>query len=374
MRILRCTVPIELVDSYNIKTLLQENLNYIVPDIVVDMIKDSIYGDKIVRNDDFFEVYSEKEYTGQDLTGKKLITFRNGGIGDLMFQLPSLKKLKETTGVHITVVCNKNYVSIFEGLNYIDVINYLPFTTDEIEKSDYFLSFEGLIENNPDAETYDAYVLHAHKFGVEPETQRPKLSLDEKVESEVVRELSKYKCERRIVIAWSASVAIRSVDPNVYAQLIATTPETFRFFICGSPKDIPEIKHFINQLSQFKNRITNWAEKYSDLRYSMALIKHSDVVIGPDSGLLHVAGGYEIPVIGLFGAFPSRLRLNHYKKAMGINAKSNCMFGRGTTNNCFQHGTGSCALANKKMEYFSPCMSAITHTQIIYCLTRLKIL
>lgn len=375
MRIFRSQIPIELEDSYKQKTVLKEDVNYIVPDNVVEMIKQSEFAERVCRDDDFYEIYGKMEYTGQDLTGKSLITFRNGGIGDLMFQLPSLKKLYDTTGVKITVVCNKNYMCIFEGLEYVNKIMSLPFTTDDIEQYDYYINFEGLIELNPDAEILDAYTLHAKKFGVEPDSLTPVLSVDKDAEEKVLRDLDNYKSKKRIAIAWSSSVAIRAIDPTVYANVIATTPPDYRFFICGSKKDVPEIKTFIAQLPGLKNKITNWAEKYDELKYSMALIKNCDCVIGPDSGLLHVAGGYGIPIVGLFGAFPSRLRLKHYKNTIGINAKSTCTYGRGETNNCFQHGTGSCNLAQKRMEYFSPCMSkAINHNHVIYALTKLRIL
>ena len=38
MRILMCTVPIELEDSYHNKTLLEQNQAYVVPDVVVELV------------------------------------------------------------------------------------------------------------------------------------------------------------------------------------------------------------------------------------------------------------------------------------------------------------------------------------------------
>ncbi len=46
-----------------------------------------------------------------------------------------------------------------------------------------------------------------------------------------------------------------------------------------------------------------------------AIIETLDLIIGPDSGLLHLAGALQTPILGLFGAIPPFLRLNDYSNA-----------------------------------------------------------
>jgi len=86
-----------------------------------------------------------------------------------------------------------------------------------------------------------------------------------------------------------------------------------------------------------------------------------------------MAGGLGIPLIGLFGAFPSQLRLSHYDNAIGIDANTSCEFskGEGSLRGCFEHGSGPCRMALRNSELFSPCMKLITSDHILLAMQKL---
>lgn len=361
---------------------LQKDVEYVVADIMPVTIYKNNLRDAIEYDKNFYEDdrVKKKIYNGESLFRKKLITFRNGGIGDLIFQLPAMKEIKDiyTTNVELTLCCSEQYLDIFKKIDYIDTIITLPLELDLLLSHDYFVNFEGLIESSDRAKYINAYDLHAEKFFVKPKNINPVLSSDEQNDKIVLREIDKTKTN--IVIAFQPSATIRGIHPDLYANTIAEIGSKYpnvRFYICGTKNQSENAEELINVLKNQAKifNCINWSKKYSDLGMTISLIKHSNCVISPDSGLLHIASGFEIPVIGLYGAFPSKLRMGYYKNAIGLDSISNCIFGESNEyKSCFQHGLNSCNSAVKNAELYSPCMNIFKPSDIIEALEDLKII
>lgn len=374
MRTIIVAIPLILHDSEKNQIPLQNNVEYVVPDIIPDLLDKEGFKKHIIKNEDFYEGREYKLYRGQNLDNKTLIFFRSGGIGDLIFPLPAIKTLKEKYPTcKVYACCNEAYRCLFEELDYIEDVISLPLRLDDLTTKDYYTNFEGLIEGNPDAEKVNAYDLHATKFFVKPENMAPELKVNENVEKQVKMELMKWSNQKKIVVAFSSSVAIRGVDPAKYRELIdSVNDQNVKWFMIGTGGQQKEMDLFIRSCKN-KNKIVNWSRDHKDLVQTMALIKNSDCVIAPDSGLIHIAGGFGIPVIGLYGAFHSSLRMKYYRNAVGVDAMSTCVFARGDYRCCFQHGTGSCNLARKVYERYSPCMQVIKVKDMKKALEVLKI-
>lgn len=377
MRVIQLSNSATLTDAEDRLTTLEEKIDYVVSDNVPETLSQFGYEKEILKNEDFYKITEGKQYTGQSLDNKSIITFRHGGIGDLIFQIPALRELKKRYPTcHITVCCGESWACIFDDLPFIDLVVSLPLKLEFLLQHDYFVTFEGVIEvPDSDGEKINAYELYAQKFYLIPESYTPELRVKPVNEMPVLNELNKgIKDVKKVVISYSASVPIRAINPEVYREVIDACPPDVKFYITGTPRQQAGLDQLIS-LCKTKNRVVNWSKKgFSHLRYTMALIKNCDCVISPDSGLVHIAGGFGIPVIGLFGAFPSELRMKYYKNAIGIDSMTTCWFAKGDFRSCFQHGNGSCEMAKKIGEVYSPCMSFIQPVQILNSLKILKII
>lgn len=381
MKIINLKREVSLTSLDGKTTKIKENTDYVVSDGLLSKIISFGYASNVFYSKDFDEYFKDKLLPpGADLSGKSLLTFRNGGIGDLLFQLPSLKYLKNKYPTSkIFVCCNFRYKDLFTALDYIDGLEELPLTVEFLNKFDYYMNFENLIENNKEAETKNAYDLHAEKFHISSILPPPELGVLPEIEKEVKNFLLPYKDKTKIVISYAASVLARSVNPELYIELIhhLSNRKDIIFFISGSKPQQSGIESLTKRIPRkmVKDLPLEYAE---NIAYTMALIKNSNCVIGPDSGLLHIAGGFGTPLIGLFGAFPSSLRLKYYKKAKGLNGIMNCFFARGDWKCCFQHhfenSEGKCFLAEKRDEKYSPCMNYIKLKNILISLQELKII
>ena len=90
-----------------------------------------------------------------------------------------------------------------------------------------------------------------------------------------------------------------------------------------------------------------------DLRTAIIVASMMNYFIAPDSMFIHIAGAFRIPTIGLYGPFPSALRMKYFTRSIGIDAKTNC-------SPCFKHSHHPCDKGDP-----SPCMAMIQPKHIL---------
>jgi hypothetical protein len=96
------------------------------------------------------------------------------------------------------------------------------------------------------------------------------------------------------------------------------------------------------------------------VRQSLTLVNRYDMVVGPDSFLLHAAGALRKPMVGLYGPFPSALRIAYFENAIGLEAKVPC-------SPCFLHDSEPCIKG-----FPSPCYSLVDVVDIFQAIDYLK--
>lgn len=63
-----------------------------------------------------------------------------------------------------------------------------------------------------------------------------------------------------------------------------------------------------------------------NIRHAAAILKECDVLVCPDSSMLHVGGALNMKMVTLFGSMPPACRINHYHNAIAIiNQKIPCI-------------------------------------------------
>ncbi len=60
------------------------------------------------------------------------------------------------------------------------------------------------------------------------------------------------------------------------------------------------------------------------MRQSAAVLATCDIVIGPDSAIIHLCGAMGIPGIGLFGPFTWQERTKYHPSIFGMNGQAPC--------------------------------------------------
>ncbi|MFO7599370.1 MAG: glycosyltransferase family 9 protein [Candidatus Desulfacyla sp.] len=237
----------------------------------------------------------------------------------------------------------------------------MPLEKEMMDRYDHILFFQGIIEGNPEAEKKNAYDLVKDAFHLaELEDPLPRVYVEENARTRARDFVTRTEFGRRykIGVQVSPSLPVRAVPPQLFVDFVASLSDDFMVFLIGGEAQWHEMDSIISHLPQQKQQQAVNASRYlPTLAEAAALIGEMDLVIGPDSSMLHVAGAHRKPLIGLYGPFPSALRLKYYKNAIGLDSMTLCEFGRGQYSSCFEHGEGECSLARKTGQFYSPCMT-----------------
>jgi ADP-heptose:LPS heptosyltransferase len=264
---------------------------------------------------------------GTDLTGKRIMVFRFGGIGDMLFLEPVLRWLKvKFPGLFIRFATANRDPLIYNDA--IDELHLMPFDKSLLDDVDYHAYFQGIIESNPDAaKVVPAVDLFFRAFNYDPQwignkEKRPmvKLSQDEK-------EWGKKEAEKRglntmftIGIQIDTSSVLRNFPKLVMKQVIdvLSLEHDVRIMLIGT-KEQEVIAHFYKEGRESIRLATEYT-----VRQQIILAHHYQLIIAPDSFMVQVAGAIGIPVVGLYGPFASRTRMGYFEKAIGIDVDCKC--------------------------------------------------
>ncbi len=297
--------------------------------------------------------------------GQRLLVIRHGGIGDLLFITPILKEIKfRYPELKITLMTRVTYHSLFSKYPYIDrLINHAWPNVFTLLTHDYILFFDKSIEVDPDAEKMNVYDLFSIKYAkvkLYDSEKRPVIRLIDKKEY-ILKEFPFILDGKiNIGIQIKAGSPVRTPSPEFWKRLIQNLAEVVpncRIFLIdkGASEISENIKREIHK-KRGNLEIICTARQSRDLQDLMNIVAFMRLIIAPDSSVIHIAAGLGIPSIGIYGPFPSSLRVKYYPKTIGIDAPSKCA-------PCFTHGHKPCKMA--KNYNYSPCFEDIDYHYVI---------
>jgi ADP-heptose:LPS heptosyltransferase len=367
--IAECVQTCEFTQNKFKKQKLKKKKKYVMGlGIYKQLWYDVVSGKKILRPSTvkFKNIY--RPYQGQDLTDKKILITRTGGIGDLLFILPNLKYLKEKYPTcKIYFACGPQYQDMVNNWDCVDEILDQPFPFAFLTTSHYHAAFEGVIERAEEAKYTNAYRLFTDWLGLElPDeklipVQEPKPLLVDICNNFLTE---REQTEGFIILQLRASSPIRSPRPTFWKNIIdGLGKRNYNVIITDTPhmeKDIDKFIETLNPLTQERTR--NFSKQSISLDYSIALTSLAKCAISPDSSLIHIATSMSIPAFGIYGAFPGNIRLSTYKNVdwiepVGIKCSP-----------CFIHGPKPCI---NSIDSHPVCYDKINVTEILDRVERL---
>jgi ADP-heptose:LPS heptosyltransferase len=336
-RVPRFTI-IEMVKDV---TLKQRDANYDLKKgseiLCIDsMAKDAIKnGAARESSRTFSDVYNI--YSGENLDGKSIMVWRTGGIGDILFIRPILVHLKKKyPTANIMFGTRKAYHGLVQlWTDAIDELSGMPLEMEStVDRADYHLSFEGLIEQCNQAETMDVHDLFAIFAGLDPD----------KIEWSVPISLppaGKPRTDKYAVIQYRASAVVRTpYVGSIVAAINACTDAGYNAVISDRPEAARDIDDIIS-CCKSPEMVENFAYKTTGLVDAVRLITNAALVIAPDSAQMHMAAMQGVPSIGLYGPFPGAVRCSRYPLAKWIEPPISEVCEHGGRH-CFTHQYATC--------------------------------
>jgi len=227
----------------------------------------------------------------------------------------------------------------------IDEVIDLPFSVDQIFKSDYQIVFEGVIERCKEAEKVCSYNLFTRWMGLNlpDELLIPKQTPNGKCLSNCLSILGdlKIKPKEFIILQMRASSPVRTPSNTVWSKLIKILVEKgHTILLTDAPHKSSEIDQFIINLKlsdEDKNKVQNFSKFSKAISDTIALTSLAKLAISTDSSLTHIAESVGVKSFTIMGPFPGNVRLSTYKNNDWIDvvSKSGC-------SPCFIHSQRPC--------------------------------
>jgi ADP-heptose:LPS heptosyltransferase len=315
----------------------------------------TVSGDCLGMSYPFEGVYPK--YSGEDLTNKRILMFRTGGIGDLFFlsSIPYYLK-KKYSGCFIRVAsgCKEP----LENSPAIDELYSMPFDVTLATDVDYVAYFQGIIESSSEkSKTTHAVDMFFSYFNIDSthlpaEEKKPRLIFKSDEMTWLAEELKKLSVTEKdlvIGIQMETSAPLRNYPRENLKTIIdiLAKEENVKIFIIGSMQQA--------QTAGFlKGNHPNVIPAISyDVRKSIVLLNRYNIVIAPDSFIIQAAGALDKPLIGLYGPFASEVRMKYFRNAIGMEPKVVC-------SPCYKHDYRACIKG-----FPSPCFSLITPENVL---------
>lgn len=262
----------------------------------------------------------------KDWNGKKIVIMRPGGFGDLLFLTPSIREIKRrwpTAEVHVCAY--SRFQPILMASQADQIVSY-PLSLDDAETYDAWCLLENVIEGNPEAESIHAVDIVAKRIGLSS-LENKEMAYDLTPE-EVAWAAEHYprSSRSRVAIQIEASGKARNYPGNLLTEvIIRLAQKNIEVFLLGLPgkvatKSTPLVRNLMLENLGF--------------RQSVAAMATCDVLLGPDSVMVHVAGAIHMPALGLYGAFPWALRTAYAPTVEAIQGHGGCDLAP-----CFYHGS-----------------------------------
>jgi len=311
----------------------------------------------------FVDLY--RPYNGEPLDGKTLLVWRTGGIGDLLFIQPNLIYLKEKYPTcRIVFGCSTNYFQLINNWTCIDEIFLLPTELELFEKCDYHVTFEGVIERCKEAENSNAYRLFSKWMGLNlPDELLIPRQYTKSKNNDLVRKQLEDKginIGDYVFVQVRTSSPIRSPSAYCWKSIIERlVKDGHTVVIADSPRVHQNIQDFIDGIIEieYRSKVFNFCNLSTSIDIGISIANYSKLMICPDSAFVHIGAALRKPVLGIYGPFPAKIRMETYLNCDWIEPEPSgiCEYGG---RYCCIHGHKPCP-AN--INGVSPCMEHIDY-------------
>ena len=340
---------------------LEAGKRYVMAEDVEGQLR-AIQGDKMGMSYPFESVY--KKYEGQDLTNKSIFVYRSGGLGDIMFLSPVFRYLKKRYPGCIIKVASSCGQSL-ENVPEVDALYNMPFDVKFLDGASYICYFQGILESSSEvSKRTHAVDMFFSYFGIDSlqfpnEDKVPRLYYKKEELDWLKQTLTTIgvKEEHYVIgIQMESSAPLRNYPKEKFKVIIDTLcrEDNVKIVLIGTEQQEIAANYY-----RGNNPNVLLATRYT-VRQAMVLASRYDLVIAPDSFMIQVAGALEKPQIGLYGPFPSSVRMKYFKNAIGMDPSVVC-------SPCFKHDFRGCIKGNP-----SPCFSQLSIDDVLQAADYLK--
>ena len=250
----------------------------------------------------------------------KLLIFNGGGgYGDQILTWPVAHILSKRFGFQVHVLTDPGNNCCWWGFPWVKSVQVIPCAWEQIKLFDAFAPMESVVNMDEHADQEHPVDAMLRKMGVDPETIDPseKCVRPNFTQSEMGSLMSiKQKYPRLGLYQLAPANPIRGLPPADSAWLALKLAEATPgiHWLCLHDEFVPKEYREVLETKAVERKQSNLQAFVADnLRELWALAEHVDIVVSPDSMMVHVAGMFGTPCVGLWGPLDPVKRVAYYK-------------------------------------------------------------
>lgn len=261
---------------------------------------------------------------------KICIKRRLGGIGDVLMTTPLLKAIKRLLPhCHLIYATDIKYAQgaladIILHNSYVDEL--VPFSEAAIHEYDYSVDITttGLDREKSGSIPPNRIDMFADAVGVSVDADPvPIYEVKEDEREEATKEIEeKYLNGRDRNSIKIIAVQARSNDARRTWPLKHV--EELNDLLAEDENNIILVFDWGKTADKWKQKDRIFPIKNLELPKVAALVEQSDLVVCPDSAMLHLAGALNKKIVSIFGPIPPESRINHYNNASAVKLNLAC--------------------------------------------------
>lgn len=261
---------------------------------------------------------------------KVLLFNGSGGYGDQILTWPVAKLLHDDYGFQVHVMTDPGNNVCWWGFPWVKSIQIVPCLWEQVKLFDAFFPMEAVVNMDEHQDQAHPVDMMLTKMGIDPD----EVPVEKKVvrpnftEGELGSLAPMLKLGKKIgIYQLSSANPVRCLTPNdsvwMALKIAEACPDTQ--WLCLYDEFVPkEYKETLESMAVERKLDNVQAFCAPNLRELWALTEHASVVVSVDSMMVHVAGVFGTPCVGLWGPMDPDRRVRYYKNHHPIFHKEFC--------------------------------------------------
>ena len=293
---------------------ITETKNYLMPfgGMLENVIKNFDYSGEIMNFD--------KEIKKILSDNPKILIMRDGAAGDIIMSVPAVHELKRRIpNANVVYATIPELMDLLAGIECIDEI----MSIHEVELNgtqgyDFIINWCRTVENysipRNKEHRIDSFAAH---LGMMLQDKKTELHIADEVKEKIINMMGKEKSGQNIGIVLQTHSWWRDYPLNKYVDVIKELtrrlPEANLILIdtqelCGD--------HLKNECPDAN--IIDTTGKTESFIEAAAVVSMCDIIITPDTGLVHAAGALGIPAVVIMGCISPDVRISTYDNMIAV--------------------------------------------------------
>lgn len=254
--------------------------------------------------------------------GSVLIYNGVGGMGDQIMTWP-LAKILSDRGYEVHILSEHHLSAFWYGFPWVRSIITLPCYWSLLEKFDYHINLEYISNGYAHDKQKQPIDLMLQICGIDPtsipDEEKRVVPYLTQTEENIASNL--YKGRKLAFYQLACSQKIRSLAPEHSRAVLTALAKEFPDFYWIAIFGPLEVSSYWQEPLGVDNVEFRSFERP---RLLWSLVKRAELCVAPDSMLVHIAGAFARPCVGLWGPYTAETRVKYYLNHYPIHHKKAC--------------------------------------------------